>query len=264
MVKQDRARRTHELLLNAAAEEFVRHGYTGANLQRVAAQANMTKGALYAHFPSKEALATALTAPFERTWRELLRRAEEAAPAAEGAALRLEGALFDLALELVSRLRADLRFRAGFHLTAEYARAERRLPPIVEGLNRVLPELIRRAQACGDLSRSRDPETLGQLLLSLICGVYYTSPECRPGTYPDEVSALRQLVVRPSADTTACCDRAGFDMPVSDGTARAGCAGDPAHCAEMVRAPARAARSCGSSPTTVGCPTSAIIGRSDR
>lgn len=264
MVKQDRARRTHELLLNAAAEEFVRHGYTGANLQRVAAQANMTKGALYAHFSSKEALATALTTPFEQTWRELLRHAE-GAPVAEGSALRLEGALFDLALALVSRLRADLRFRAGFHLTAEYARAERRLPPIVEGLNRALPDLIRRAQASGDLSRSRDPEALGHLLLALICGVYYTSPECRPANCPDEVSALWQLLVRPSADTAACCDRAGFDTPVSDGTARAGCGGtDSAHCAEMVRAPARAARSCGSSPTTVGCPTSAIIGRSDR
>ncbi|MEV7401847.1 TetR/AcrR family transcriptional regulator [Streptomyces sp. NPDC091267] len=217
VVKQDRARRTHTLLLDAAAKEFVRHGYTGANLQRVAQQASMTKGALYAHFPSKEALATALTAPFEQTWRELLHRAETAGPAAEGV-------LSDLVVALVTRLRTDLRFRAGFHLTAENARAEQRLPPVVEELTRALPGLVRQAQERGEVCPTRTPEALSSLLLTLICGVYYTTAQCEPDTCPAEMAAIWHLV-----PGSAPPDPGGEDFGATppQGPARTGCQGPP-------------------------------------
>ncbi|MET7815844.1 TetR/AcrR family transcriptional regulator [Streptomyces sp. NPDC005395] len=253
MVKQDRARRTHESLLDAAAKEFVRHGYTGANLQRVADLAGMTKGALYAHFSSKEALAGALTGPFEQAWQELLRQAEATGPVSTGA-------LSDLVQALVRRLRVDLRFRAGFHLTAEYARAQRQLSPAVKDLDRVLPSLIRHAQERGDVSRAREPEMLSRLLLTLICGVHFTTAECQADPCPEEVSALWQLVPRPPADPPAARDEAECEARHAQD---AGHAQPSAHGTGMARASGRAARSCGSSPTTVGCPTAASIGRSE-
>jgi TetR/AcrR family transcriptional regulator, transcriptional repressor of aconitase len=48
--------KTHRLLLGAAQDAFTRFGYQGATLDRIAAAAGFTKGAIYAHFRSKEAL----------------------------------------------------------------------------------------------------------------------------------------------------------------------------------------------------------------
>lgn len=47
---------TRQLLLTAAVEEIHVHGYQAASLSRILAQTDVTKGALYHHFPSKLAL----------------------------------------------------------------------------------------------------------------------------------------------------------------------------------------------------------------
>lgn len=189
MVKQDRARRTHELLLDTAAAEFVRHGYVGANLQRVAEEANLTKGALYAHFTSKRLLANALIAPFEATWRDLLAQAgrTDLSPAER---LRL------ITDALAGRLQADLRFRAGFHLASEDARTHGRLPRFALDFSGCVLGLAAEAQRQGRSAGLQDPEWLGQLLLVLMYGVYYTTPACGTGRFGDAVCALWQQVVR--------------------------------------------------------------------
>lgn len=68
---QLRTRETEQRLLNAAEEIFVRDGYEGAQLEEIAAIAGRTKGAVYAHFESKEDLFLAL---FERRTREYVDR----------------------------------------------------------------------------------------------------------------------------------------------------------------------------------------------
>jgi TetR/AcrR family transcriptional regulator len=51
---------TRELLLQAAAEEFARHGYAGANINRSSRSAGFAKGTIYNYFPSKRGLMLAL------------------------------------------------------------------------------------------------------------------------------------------------------------------------------------------------------------
>jgi AcrR family transcriptional regulator len=51
---------TRERLLQAAASVYAQHGFGGATLDQVAAQAGFTKGAVYSHFGSKENLLLAL------------------------------------------------------------------------------------------------------------------------------------------------------------------------------------------------------------
>jgi AcrR family transcriptional regulator len=51
---------TRARLLQAAAEVYALRGFGGATLDEVAAQAHLTKGAVYNHFGSKENLLTAL------------------------------------------------------------------------------------------------------------------------------------------------------------------------------------------------------------
>jgi AcrR family transcriptional regulator len=51
---------TRQALLDAAAEEFARQGYLGANINSISLQAGFAKGTVYNYFPSKKALLLAL------------------------------------------------------------------------------------------------------------------------------------------------------------------------------------------------------------
>ncbi|MET9437028.1 TetR family transcriptional regulator [Streptomyces sp. NPDC006551] len=62
MVSQERAERTRQRLLQAAATEFAQHGYGGTSLQRISSAAGVTMGALTFHFPTKIDLAGAVHA----------------------------------------------------------------------------------------------------------------------------------------------------------------------------------------------------------
>jgi len=51
---------TRERLIHTAAEHFARHGFDGANVDRISTGAGFAKGTLYNYFPSKEALFAAV------------------------------------------------------------------------------------------------------------------------------------------------------------------------------------------------------------
>ncbi|ALV31083.1 ScbR family autoregulator-binding transcription factor [Streptomyces sp. CdTB01] len=57
MARQERAIRTRRAVVLAAAEVFAERGYTAATIAEILERAGVTKGALYFHFDSKEALA---------------------------------------------------------------------------------------------------------------------------------------------------------------------------------------------------------------
>jgi len=58
--QRERRARTHAALLRAAGRVFAEHGFHGATLEAVAAEAGVSKGALYHYFRSKEQLFLAL------------------------------------------------------------------------------------------------------------------------------------------------------------------------------------------------------------
>ncbi|MEV0174756.1 ScbR family autoregulator-binding transcription factor [Streptomyces sp. NPDC050803] len=60
MAKQERAIRTRRAILEAAGAVFDEHGYTSTTIAMVLERAEVTKGALYFHFQSKESLAQAV------------------------------------------------------------------------------------------------------------------------------------------------------------------------------------------------------------
>ena len=68
---QPRAQATRLAILTAAAEHFARNGYYATSLDRVLADSGGTKGALYFHFASKEALARAVIAEMVQRWGNL-------------------------------------------------------------------------------------------------------------------------------------------------------------------------------------------------
>lgn len=58
--QQERARETRALILDAAAIEFAAHGYSATSINTILATSGRTKGALYFHFASKDAVVQAL------------------------------------------------------------------------------------------------------------------------------------------------------------------------------------------------------------
>jgi AcrR family transcriptional regulator len=58
--RQERAKATVEVLLEAAAHVFVSSGYEGTTTKQVAERAGVSIGTLYQYFPSKEALVAML------------------------------------------------------------------------------------------------------------------------------------------------------------------------------------------------------------
>lgn len=61
-----RSRRTAELLVEAATEEFLAHGYAASSVRRICERAGRTTGSLYRIFDGKEALFTACVEPAAR------------------------------------------------------------------------------------------------------------------------------------------------------------------------------------------------------
>ena len=51
---------TRETILDAAFQEIYRHGFQSASLNNILARTGLTKGALYHHFPTKDALGFAV------------------------------------------------------------------------------------------------------------------------------------------------------------------------------------------------------------
>src|ERR1700710_1492193 len=60
MVRQARSEATRKKIINAAVELFAEVGYQATGLGDIIERAELTKGALYYHFDSKDALATAI------------------------------------------------------------------------------------------------------------------------------------------------------------------------------------------------------------
>lgn len=59
-------------IVAAAAERFGEVGYHGATLREILSRSGVTKGAMYFHFPHKEAVAEAVIAATDAAWIDLL------------------------------------------------------------------------------------------------------------------------------------------------------------------------------------------------
>jgi AcrR family transcriptional regulator len=77
---QERTAVTRDLLLRAAEQVFARVGYEKAQVEEIAVAAGFSKGALYAHFKSKEELFLALYERKTASYQAQLRQALESTP----------------------------------------------------------------------------------------------------------------------------------------------------------------------------------------
>lgn len=114
MSQQVRAKETRAAIIHGAATAFEQRGYGSTSLAQVSAAAGVTKGALYFHFDSKEALAVAIIEAQHKASVDAARKLLiDHVPG-----LR---ALVLMTYELARQLRDDPTVSAGVRLTIEAA-----------------------------------------------------------------------------------------------------------------------------------------------
>ena len=162
--------RTRERLLQAAFQEVYRYGFQSAGIDTILAATNVTKGALYHHFESKQALGCALieevvaTFPRDRWILPLQRSQDKDAIEALIAVVRaiptrprdIKGGcpLINLAQEM-SQL--DEQFR-------------KRLETIFHAWQEAIAVVLRRGQSQGTVRRDLVPEETASFLIALVQG----------------------------------------------------------------------------------------------
>lgn len=161
--QQDRARITRALVVDAAAVEFAKRGYAAASINSILAASGRTKGALYFHFPSKDALAhavldeararyTGIAAP----WRE---RTDHPVRSMRG--------LMD---DIASALTADPVLQADIHLGTDSGASFDRTRRASLSWEGVALELASAAQEKGCLKAQFTPERLVRSLVTVVAG----------------------------------------------------------------------------------------------
>ncbi|MFE4515290.1 ScbR family autoregulator-binding transcription factor [Kitasatospora sp. NPDC056783] len=194
MVKQERAGRTRQAVLLAAAETFAQVGFEAASLVDISRRAGVSKGALYFHFVSKQALADGVRHAAGREVGSSALRALRA----DGPALQ---SLIDFSHELARMLREDLVVRAGVRLGCRGARRDGAPdgPPddlptgqeiVWHSLTAVVHRLLGRAAEAGELCPEVDRRAAAELLIAAAAGQVLIAGEGvgRPG--PEAVSRL--------------------------------------------------------------------------
>jgi AcrR family transcriptional regulator len=187
VTRGERATRTREAIIDAAAEVFDRNGYPGAGLAEILRTAGVTKGALYFHFASKEQLARAIIDQQFAGGPDL-----DSTPPA-GAAVQ---AIIDLTYTFARQLVEQVRVRAAIRLVIEHASFTAPLPdPYLEWI-RVVRGLLERARDAGELRTGVDPAAVAQLVVGAFTGVQLTS-EVLAGRHdlPERLADLWQALL---------------------------------------------------------------------
>jgi AcrR family transcriptional regulator len=196
MAKQARSRRTHELVLDAAAAEFARHGYPRANLQHVADRTGLTKGALYGHFASKEQLALALTGHLDEVLEKL---ATQTAPKDGLPRERLRA----LSCRLAERIESDVRVNAALRLALDEAHSAPEPPKLLDDLRRLAGEVVQSARTEGALGDRPPTAPLADLATVILVGAYCTAPDMERRGLADRVRDLWDTLPADGADGQA-------------------------------------------------------------
>jgi len=160
--------RTRERLLEAAFREVHRSGFQSAGIDRILATTNVTKGALYYHFGSKEALGYAIV---EEKIAKLTR---------DGWLLPMlrEGEAIDILIGVVRQIPARPKdVRAGcplLLLSTEMSSLDEqfreRLERIFRDWQKGIATLLRKGQSQGTVRRGLNPDETARFLIAMVEG----------------------------------------------------------------------------------------------
>ena len=176
---EGRAGTTRQRLIAAASRQFARRSYSMVSLDDILVEAELTKGAMYFHFPSKQALALAIIDDLSEMSR---------AAVTELLAHRMSG--LETLIDLVY-------LRAVQDTQNELARAGVRLLDALDNTDlgtalwqswiEFVTTLTQKAIAEGDFIDQHDPEDIAKMLVALWVGMRRISDPDQPEHYLDNL-----------------------------------------------------------------------------
>ncbi|MER6910154.1 TetR/AcrR family transcriptional regulator [Streptomyces sp. NPDC000594] len=168
---------TREVLIRAAAEAFERNSFGETRLEDVVAGHDVSKGALYFHFPSKEALAAAVIDVAYAPWPQRLARLRTVHP-------RAMTRLVAVGQEVIDAYRNEVGMRAGLRLMSEVTSGAPSLPRPLTGWLAAVEGLLTEADEQGDLLPGTDIPRSARLILSGFTGLPRIPRAADPGALP--------------------------------------------------------------------------------
>jgi TetR/AcrR family transcriptional repressor of nem operon len=160
--------RTRDRLLQAASREIYRSGFQSASLDTILAVAGVTKGALYYHFDSKEALGYAVAdeviAPdVHGKWVRPFQSVKDPIEALIGAVQRIPVRLVDVrgGCQLNNLAQEMSPLDAGFR---------KRLAMIFDSWREAVASVLREGQNRGSVRRDVEPADAAGLLIAMVEG----------------------------------------------------------------------------------------------
>ncbi|MFD6532607.1 ScbR family autoregulator-binding transcription factor [Streptomyces sp. NPDC060184] len=181
MARQERAIRTRNAVLTAAAAVFAERGYEAATIQEILERAAVTKGALYFHFPSKEDLA-----------RGVLDHAVTEPPPEQP--LKMQS-FVDMGLILAHRLPREPLLRGAARIAADQSNQRFFGKPWHDWVQ-LTSQQITAAQGQGEVLPHVDPVRTAQTMVGSFTGIQLMSQAATEmADFEERISLLYDLVL---------------------------------------------------------------------
>ncbi|MZD06785.1 TetR family transcriptional regulator [Streptomyces sp. SID5785] len=221
MPKQDRAIRTRRVIVEAAAGVFEERGFQAATIAEILARGQVTKGALYFHFASKEALARGLLEEQLPDGLPLLPRS-----------IKLQEVI-DLIASQTYRLRTDPVVRAAVRLSLDEGAMGGRRGDAFTGWSGQLARSMEEAAGRGELLPHVVPGESADVLVGAFAGIQSMSQAL--SNYADLAERMEALTrhLMPAIALPSVLASLDFDL---DRIARAALEQEPADDGEEVAA----------------------------
>ena len=183
-----RADTTRLQILRAASRQFARKSYSLVSLDDILADAEVTKGAMYFHFRSKHALATAIIE---------YRFAVARGAVDELVALKLSGleTLIDITYLIAVDDIGDESARAGLNLLESIGRTDTLQASVLGDWVVAFAAITRRAVDDGDVVEHHEPEDIARLLVSMYLGLRQTSNLAEPDRFLHDLERVWGLIL---------------------------------------------------------------------
>jgi TetR/AcrR family transcriptional regulator, transcriptional repressor for nem operon len=190
---------TRQRLIAAASRQFAGHSYSMVSLDDILAEAGLTKGAMYFHFPSKQALALAIIDDLAE-----MSRAE----VTELLAHRMSGleTLIDLVFLLAVQDTQHEVARAGARLLDTLDNTADLSTTLWQTWIEFVTTLTQKAVTEGDVVDHHDPEDVAKMLVALWAGNRRISDVDQPEHYLDNLQKVWTLALPSFANP----DRIGY------------------------------------------------------
>jgi AcrR family transcriptional regulator len=163
MVRQARSEATRRKIITSAVELFNEIGYPATGLGDIIERAEMTKGAIYYHFDSKESLATAIIEEGSAHLVEAFRSiTSSSAPALEG--------IIHGVFVVADLLGTDQIARSGTQLLRAFGEFNKAATRTYGGWVAEMTDRTRQAIEEGDLRNDLDPQAVGETIVGSMLG----------------------------------------------------------------------------------------------